>query len=163
MLTCGSRAATTDGGRPRKGGAALVCFEAGDAARLKYVAGRGCGCRCLNQCAAHTCRLSIAYSLCSIHALYLCTLYHRLANILSTHNEMSPHTCVLLEKTRNFFALVPCSHLVSKVRAGVVLTVAEALAWYLIHPYDERNLYLSLPLPTTHLPSSVPTRPPPAF
>jgi hypothetical protein len=24
----------------------------------------------------------------------------------------------------------------------VVLTVAEALAWYLIHPYDERNLYL---------------------
>jgi hypothetical protein len=26
----------------------------------------------------------------------------------------------------------------------VVLTVAEALAWYLIHPYDERNLYLYL-------------------
>jgi hypothetical protein len=25
-----------------------------------------------------------------------------------------------------------------------VLTVAEALAWYLIHPYDERNLYLFL-------------------
>jgi hypothetical protein len=28
--------------------------------------------------------------------------------------------------------------------ASVVLTVAEALAWYLIHPYDERNLYLDL-------------------
>jgi hypothetical protein len=27
---------------------------------------------------------------------------------------------------------------------SVVLTVAEALAWYLIHPYDERNLYLYL-------------------
>jgi hypothetical protein len=26
----------------------------------------------------------------------------------------------------------------------VVLTVAEALAWYLIHPYDERNLYITL-------------------
>jgi hypothetical protein len=26
----------------------------------------------------------------------------------------------------------------------MVLTVAETLAWYLIHPYDERNLYLYL-------------------
>jgi hypothetical protein len=38
--------------------------------------------------------------------------------------------------------------LVSKERGGqcglVVLTVAEALAWYLKHPYDERNLYLYL-------------------
>jgi hypothetical protein len=34
--------------------------------------------------------------------------------------------------------------LVSKGRASVVLIVAEALAWYLIHPYDERNLYLYL-------------------
>jgi hypothetical protein len=28
----------------------------------------------------------------------------------------------------------------------VVLTVAEALAWYLIHPYDEQNLYLTRPI-----------------
>jgi hypothetical protein len=33
----------------------------------------------------------------------------------------------------------------------VVLTVAEALAWYLIHPYDERNLYLALRVLRAHV------------
>jgi hypothetical protein len=50
-----------------------------------------------------------------------------------------------------------------------VLTVAEALAWYLIHPNDERNLYQVPPtqrhahthLPhTAHIPPSPPTRGP---
>jgi hypothetical protein len=41
--------------------------------------------------------------------------------------------------------------LVSKGRASVVLIVAEAPAWYLIHPYDERNLYLYLTPPLSPL------------
>jgi hypothetical protein len=41
----------------------------------------------------------------------------------------------------------------------VVLTVAEALAWYLIHPYDERCLYLYLLL-IYLIVSSAPAPPP---